>query len=244
MIDIVIISYHRIEFTLDMLSTIKAFTTTPHKIIVVDNGSDDQTVMALNEAREEGLIDELILLPKNLGLEPAKNIALKSVTSELYIDSDNDLIPMPPDKDGDWLSKLVRLMDKKEYAAISCPPQVFIGANKAELFKDSPEIKEWDKCGGSMRIMRTALVKKVGGWRNEPKDMVEANRSEEWYICGKLKALGYKVGYARDVEVFHQFGEDQWGYPQDIDHYHRPQQIPTDKMYGTKEAWLNKFNYE
>jgi len=253
MIDIVTVSYFRIDFTLDMLPTLKAFTTTPCRLILIDNGSDDQTVMALNEAREDGLIDELILLPKNLGLEPAKNIALRSVSNDLvgfpdeavsvYVDTDNDIIVPPPDKDGDWLSKLLKLMTP-EYAAIALPPQVFIGANKEEMFRDAKGVLDRDFVGGSMRLMRTEAVRKVGGWRDNPKDMVEANRGEEHYICGKLRKEGYKVGYAVDIPCFHQFGEDQWGYKDGEEHYHRPQQIPTDKMYGTKEAWLNKFEYK
>lgn len=244
--DIVITSYFRSQFTWDCLSSLKKYTTTPHRVIVIDNGSDQETLDILWDAKEEKLIDVLILLDKNYGLEPAKNYALNFVRSERYIDSDNDIL-VPPPTDSDWLEKLHRLMDKnQEYAAIACPPQVFIGANKEVLFKDSPEVKEWDKCGGSMRLMRTDLVRQIGGWRSNPKDMTEANRSEEWYICGKLKELGYKVGYARDVEVFHPFGTDgEWGYGNLIPHYHRDiQPRPTDKQYGTAEDWYGRKNYE
>ena len=80
-----------------------------------------------------------------------------------------------------------------------------------------------------MRLMRTDAVRAVGGWRSDPKDMNEANRGEERHICGKLKAKGYKVGYATDIDCYHLFGPDNWGYDMEVEHYHRDQwPIPTD----------------
>ncbi len=243
MIDIVIVSYHRPEFTSNCLSFLTAFTETEHRIIVVDNGSDNETVRMLLEERHIGVIDDLVLLEKNRGLEPAKNIGLSMVTSELYVDTDNDCIVPPPDKNGDWLSKIVPFM--KQYSAVALPPQVFIGADKNEMFKDAKDVLERDFVGGSLRLMRTADVREVGGWRSNPTDMTEANRGEEHYICGKLRKKGHKVGYAVDVECFHQFGETAWGYAEDVEHYHRAQwPIPSDTMFGSLENWLKKFHYE
>jgi hypothetical protein len=77
----------------------------------------------------------LIELDENIGLEPAKNIGLQNVESDLFVSTDNDCIPMPPDKEGDWLSKLVKLMDDNpEFAAISCRTQVMIGSGN--IFDD------------------------------------------------------------------------------------------------------------
>lgn len=244
MIDIVVTSYFRPDFTYDCLSSIQAFTTTPHRVIVVDNGSDKETIKTLRECQEEEMIDELILLPNNLGLEPAKNIGLQIVESDFYVDSDNDILLPPPIKDVDWLARLMELMTS-EYAAIALPPQVFIGANKEEMFRGAKGILERDFVGGSMRLMRTDAVRAVGGWRSEPKDMVEANRSEEHYICGKLRKSGYKVGYAVDIECFHMFGETAWGYQESVEHYHRPQwPIPSDRVYGTPADFYKKFDYK
>lgn len=241
--DIVITSYFRPKFTWDCLSALEQYTPTPHRVIVVDNGSDQETLDTLWDAKEQKLIDVLILLDKNYGLEPAKNYALSFVRSDLYVDSDNDIL-VPPSTDCDWLETLHRLIGEDDkLAAIACTPQVFIGAHKEEIFKDQPEFVQRDFVGASMRLMRTDAVRAVGGWRSNPKDMNEANRGEERYICGKLKAKGYKVGYARDIEVFHMFGEDgEWGYG-NVAHYHRDQwPRPTDKMFGQAENWYQKLS--
>lgn len=248
-IDIVITSYQRPTFTWETLSNLHAYTENI-RVIVVDNGSDEETQDMLWDARTGELIDTLILLDKNYGLEPAKNYALNFVKSDLYVDTDNDILVPPPDKSGDWLHNLKKLIDKDEkLAAVALTPQVFIGAHKAEMFKDAPEVLIRDFVGGSMRLMRTDAVRATGGWRSDPKDMTEANRSEEKYICSKLRAEGYKVGYARDIECFHMFGEKDvltgqgnWGYNSETKHYHRdiwPR--PTDSMYGNKEDWYKKY---
>ena len=228
-IDIVVTSYNRPKFTAQCLESI-AETTHPHRVILIDNCSDQETQDYLWDAREAGLIDILILLDKNIGLEPAKNRTLSFIESELYVDTDNDIIAT----DKDWLTKLIKLMDEhKNYAAIASRPQIFVGDDIELLKNNEEEVREYRKCGASMRIMRTDLVKEVGGWRGNPKNMHEANRGEEFYICGKLQEKGFKVGYSRDIECKHLFGEDNWGYPEDVEHYHQPVwPIPTDKLYG------------
>ncbi len=241
-IDIVVTSYYRHEFTSVMLERLKADTITPHNVIVIDNGSDKRTQNVLTKLKHGGLIHTLILLNQNVGLEPAKNMALNFVESNLYVDTDNDIIIPPIVNNRDWLSRLIELKEKNtDYAAIACRSHVLIG-DDMKNFEGVPEVREMAKCGGSMRIMDTKLVKKVGGWKSKPKNMVEANRGEEWEICGKLKAKGFKVGYARDIEVFHMFSDDaNWGYPKNIDHYHRPQwPIPTDSAYGQLTEWYER----
>lgn len=244
-IDIVVTSYYRPQFTWECLSALKEFTTTPHRVIVIDNGSDQETLDTLWDARDAKLIDVLILLDKNYGLEPAKNYALNFVTSSLYVDTDNDILVPPPDKSGDWLTQLKSLLEKDEkLAALSCTPQVFVGAHRDDIIKGEGDVVHRDFVGGSMRLMRTDAVRSVGGWRSNPKDMNEANRGEERLICGKLKAQGYRVGYAKKVECFHMFGETEWGYKEGVEHYHRPQwPLPSDKLYGSSEEWYGRYNY-
>lgn len=238
-IDICITSYFRSEFTAQCLEKLKKHTNTLYRVIVGDNGSDMKTRDMLWDYYEKGLIDELVLLSDNIGLEPLKNMLLHHVRSSLFTSTDNDILVPPLNEDGDWLSRLIKLMETdQELAAIALTPQIFIGADKNEMFKDSPEVLERDFVGGSMRLMRTSAVRDVGGWRSDPKDMNEANRGEEKYICGKLKEKGYKVGYARDIEAYHLFGEDEeWGYG-NVEHYHRDQwPKPKDSNFISYAEW-------
>lgn len=220
-IDIVITSWERKEMTERMIVELHTKTTTPHRIIVVDNGSKLATKNLLFSLYKKGLIQDLVLLEENRGLEPAKNIGLSLVRSELFISTDNDCLPMDKDKEGDWLGKLIALMNKyPDYAAISCRTQVMIGTGNIFDGHEEEDILEFPWPGGSLRIMQTNLVKNVGGWRS---DMVSRG-SEERFIGEGLRQLGYKTGFAVKVRAYHLFGEGNWGYGdvEPKDHGHNP----------------------
>ena len=209
MTDIVMTTWNRPEITYQVIRTLAKNTTTPSRLIVVDNGSEEDMQDELIKMNESGLIDKLILLENNIGLEPAKNIGLKEVESEYFISTDNDCLPMKPDKDGDWLSKLIDLMERhKQYAAISCRTQVMIGTGNIFDGKEEFDIIQFPWPGGSLRIMRTDLVKRVGGWN----DNIKSRGNEERYICGELHKLGWETGFAVRVKCYHMFGNGNWGY--------------------------------
>lgn len=209
-IDIVMVSFNRKSYTESCIIEIHKRTTHPYRLIVVDNGSDDGSRDVILRWYRSGLVHVPILLDRNLGLERAKNIGLSCVNSRLYVDTDNDLIPSPG-----WLGKLIALMDKhQEYGAIACRPQVLIGL-PGGIFNVDSDVVDTGICGAHLRVMRTDLVRSIGGWRNN-----FTNRSEEHWICSKIKARGYRCGYARDVRCIHLFGENH-GYPERVNHYHR-----------------------
>ena len=97
------------------------------------------------------------------------------------------------------------------------------------MFKDSPPVKLRGHVGAHLRLMVTSHVRKAGGWKREKRP---ARNHEEKTICGRLKKLGWSVGYARDVRAIHLFGEkdegeDPWGYPESHDH----------KARGHRDIW-------
>jgi GT2 family glycosyltransferase len=223
-IDIVMTTWNRKEMTEKSIRTLAKNTTTPANLIVIDNGSDNPTKDMLRELQENGMINQLVLLEENIGLEPAKNIGMQYVESNLFISTDNDCLPEPPDET-DWLQKLIGLMDKhKDFGAISCRPQILVGTG--DIFGDTEEdIVEFPHPGGCLRIMRTGLVNQVGGWRDE---MVSRGH-EEMHICGKIRELGYKTGFAVKIRCYHMFGSDgNWGYGdgKPEDHGHNPTAHP------------------
>ena len=161
-----------------------------------------------------GVIKRFIPLPENAGLQRAKNFGLEYVTSELFVDTDNDCLC--PLLSPDWLARLVGYMhDYPAFGAIALRPQVLVGVGP--IFKGAPEIVQNNVVGGSLRIMRTEVIKSLGGWED-----INDSRREEWTICNKLRNNNWKVGYARDIFTYHLFGESNWGYAEGIEHYHNP----------------------
>lgn len=216
-VDICLVTWHRKDIT---EKTIKAITRNTkrqnYRLLVVDNNSPKDMQEMLKGMLEQGIIDNLIINEMNLGLEPARNQGLADVDSKYFICADNDCLAPPMEDGKDWVERLVELMENNpEYAAIACRTQVMIGTGNIFDGFEQDDIVEFPHPGGSLRIMRTDLVKKAGGWR----DNVEGRGTEERYICGRLRELGYKTGFATQIRTLHLFGErptaDRWGYPKD-----------------------------
>lgn len=217
-IDLHLVSWNRPKMTDLVIKTIHRNTKRENfRLTVLDNGSDDDTLKMLQGLSNDGLIDELVVSPINLGLEAARDFMREKCTySEYFVCIDNDILP-PPILKEDWLEQLVDLMEKYEdYVAIACRYPVMVGTGniyeQADINGD--DIVEFPHPGGSLRIMKTNIVDFVGGW-----DRKEAGRgSEERYICGKLNEAGFKTGFATNIHCLHLWGDkqtDNWGYPKD-----------------------------
>ncbi|MBW1784711.1 MAG: hypothetical protein JRL30_28695 [Deltaproteobacteria bacterium] len=199
------------------------------RLILVDNATKDTTPYS-------GMLrrgwDTYIRLSENRGLEVAKNIGLEKVKSEKFIDTDNDILV--PKLDPCWLDQLNALMTMQpEFAAVALRPQILVGVGP--IFNSLQNIVENNVVGGSMRMMNTKAVRDAGGWS----DVLMENRKEEWEICGKLKAKGFKVGFARELFCYHMFGEDHnWGYGEGDNYHGKPRCDYVDSAFEVDEETL------
>lgn len=235
MIDLHLVSWNRPKMTELVIKTIHRNTDRDSfRLIVLDNASDDTKM--LENLHANGLIDELIMIKTNLGLEAARNLLLKNATkSDYFVCIDNDCLP--PDRlDGkDWLSRMTDLMETYEdYAAISMRTDPMIGTGN--IFEEADEhdddIVDFPHPGGSYRIMNTKVTFFVGGWDREQL----GRGQEEKYICGKLRDAGFKTAFAVKIKSLHLYGPvettDRWGYPKDF----RPEDT------GHSDVWHPKFS--
>lgn len=225
MIDICMITCNRARISEISIKEIQTRTLYPHRLLVLDNGSGDETPQMLERLYREGYINVLILNKENTGVHWGKNQLLGLVESDFFVSTDNDIVPCEPTVDGDWLIRLVNWMLSTDdpVGAVACTPHIFIGLNKPD---DVPEFWERKPTGSVLRLMKTETIKGIGGWRKEKEP---SRDNEEWWICNKLYEAGYKTGYATEIPAIHLFGdpeydEDPWGYPaimQPQDHGHR-----------------------
>lgn len=219
-LDLHLVSWNRPEMTELVIRTIHQNTKPEnYRLVVLDNGSSLETKQMLALLHDNGLIDEVKLMPSNEGLEKARQYLLLNNTypdSQYFVCIDNDCLP-PPVQDGrDWLERLVELMERYEdFAAISMRTQVMIGTGNIfeEADQTDDDIVEFPHPGGSFRIMRTEAVRQVGGWDRD----AEGRGAEERYICGKLRDAGYRTAFAVKIKTLHLFGvrertQERWGY--------------------------------
>lgn len=213
--------YNRFNLTAQSMRYLFDRTKYPYRLFIIDNGSDQ---------RWEEMFDfsfEFIRLRKNYGIHTAWNIAKEMAESEYFITTDNDIYV--PDLEPDWLSQLVGLLGRQpKYAAIALQPHTYLGASAPTNAVDG--VCDVAHCGAVMRIMRTDVVRKVGGWEHR----LDANRNhEEKTICNKLRDAGYKVGYAEKMKCYHDFGDDDnWGYG-DIHPHKHGHRIPGGGRFAT-----------
>lgn len=223
-IDLHVVSWNRPEMTELVIRTIHRNTHPENfRLVVLDNGSNPETIKTLTHLSENGLIDEVIAISENKGLEWARDYMLQNATNtDYFICVDNDCLPPPIDEAGfDWIEKLVDLMTRYEdFAAISCRTQVMIGTGNIfeEADQVGDDIVEFPHPGGSLRMMRTQVVKDVGGWdSNRP-----GRGEEERYIGRKLNDAGFRTAFATNIKCLHLFGTrgekgtDPWGYDKDL----------------------------
>jgi len=210
MIDICMLIHNRPRITTASLAEIHNRTTTPHRLIVYDNGSDEGTRVILQEFQMAGIIDLVVFSQENNGVHWGHNKLLERVETPLFVSTDNDIIPESPVDGVDWLAKLIYLMEENEdYAAIACRPHAMIGDNVNRMFPPAaPPLGERGPGGAVLGLMRTPAVIEVGGWDQVKRP--SRNHEERW-ICKRLREAGYKVGYSAQTYALHLWGNPNNG---------------------------------
>ena len=204
-------------------------TTTPYRLIIIDNGSNLRDQIVMNNAA-----DIYVRLDKNYGLEHAKWLGMQFVESDLFISMDNDILVYKYENP-DWLGRLIDLMNRyPDYGAIAPRPQILVGTGNIFEGK-TEEVLPFDHVPGYARIMRTAWVNEVGAW----KDKRPLRGHEELWIGEKFRERGYKMGWATQIRCWHLFGQEgNWGYKGMLphEHGHNPiSSLPKDDLTEIKE---------
>lgn len=117
------VTYNRLDLTKQTLDSLFNNTKTPFRLIIVDNGSTDQTKQYLME-NKNNLINsndnclgiELLLNETNLGIAVGRNQCLKlaSEFNDLYLSTiDNDVL-----FEDNWLGKCIDVLEKNDNFAV------------------------------------------------------------------------------------------------------------------------------
>lgn len=142
MIPIILQTYNRISYTMQVIASIHNHILHQYSLIVIDNASTDGTVEYLQLMKKLNIIQHLILNTENLGIAEPKNQGLDIVrelskTQEIkYVClTDNDIVvPFIRDNNECVLEKIVQMMDS----------HTEVGMCGVDLTKDNaPPYQDW-----------------------------------------------------------------------------------------------------
>lgn len=239
-IDIFICAYLRQEYTEKTLSYLYERTNYPFRVFLIDQGGNGAVAMRYQQNKSNFYY---IRIEPTTNVHTAWNIAKEMAESEYFITSDNDIY-VPDLGENDWLGQVIKYMeDRPDYGAISLHPHILIGAASFDP-TDPEDVKEVNMAGAVMRIMRTDVIRKVGGWEHK---LEKGRNHEERTISSRLIDAGYKVGRTTRIRAYHPFGKDlgigNWGYPKEMtpqEHGHNPDLADYVLQFDNPEAYDSK----
>lgn len=209
MVTIIIPNYNGYSFLPDCLDALQSLLTPNVHVLVVDNGSTDESVAYLEQCRNV----ETLLLPQNTGFCGAVNAGIKASRTKYVILLNNDTRVLPG-----YVDELVRVMEQDEqvFSASARMLQMHApdriddagdeycalgwafsrGKDKPASLYDKPA-EVFAACGGASIYRREVF------WRIGFFDERHFAYLEDIDIGYRARLYGYRNVYAPKAEVLH-----------------------------------------
>ncbi len=166
-VHIVIVTFNRLARTKETLKSIRSKTNYPCILTIIDNNSEDGTRRWLLEQREQGSIDNLLLLDRNYGLAAAANAGWDMEDTPYYLRMDNDIVVHHTD----WLDRMVSIVGAAQGSNFGALSYDFFQHENRQTFdtvldsgtKVSTPANQSEIYGGAVMI-RGEIFRKFGYW--------------------------------------------------------------------------------
>jgi GT2 family glycosyltransferase len=188
------------------LPALAALTPAPEQIVLVDNGSTDDTGGCL-EAFATNRRDVLVLHEPRTGASVARNTGARAATGDVVAFTDADCCPHR-----DWLAALNAPLADATVGAVagrltSTPPAGVVETFSSLFTLQAPAMPSrhtrWTPWAGGFPTanlaVRRELLSRLGGF-----DESVAIYGEDYDLCARLYATGAAIAYAPDAVVEHQ----------------------------------------
>jgi GT2 family glycosyltransferase len=198
---IVVISLDQLSFTRGCLESIEKNTKYPYKVLVIDNGSKQETLNYLNEIKRSGKID-VIFNKDNLGWVKAVNQGLFYSDSFYVCVMNNDTIVYPG-----WLQQMVKGFRNDKAVGIVNPlwelPKKFKGSRdqyfKQIITKQQDEYVDTDWARGFCYLVKREVINATGGLDYD----FSPAYYDDWDFSLRAIEEGYKCIRAKGAFVYH-----------------------------------------
>ncbi len=199
-ISIIICTYNRAYLLERALQSLSLQTLNPERfeVIVVDDGSEDETAEVCGEMRRNILKMKYIFAGKNVGLSSAANMGIRSAKGSHLLFTDDDCIAKE-----DWAERLSAALEKAPVVAgvVASPKSNFIKLchNIAQFHPFMPGRKgaTVEFIAGANMGFRRSLLEEFKGFREG-----EAIAPDMELIL-RCRLKGYKIHLAPDAVVTH-----------------------------------------
>lgn len=199
-VHIAILAHNALEFTDCCLASVIEHTITPHKIYILDNGSDDGTRQWLETLQVANV--NVILSSQNLGVAVGRNRLLKAILEraqpeELILFLDNDV-----EVSHGWDQPFADLFSQRADVAIAgvTGHDILIGDDRRELLP-SPlvEAADVDVVSGYCLWVRAGIAADLGPF--------DENLGLFWHedddYCVRAIGMGHRVCALPETPVVH-----------------------------------------
>jgi GT2 family glycosyltransferase/acetyltransferase-like isoleucine patch superfamily enzyme/2-polyprenyl-3-methyl-5-hydroxy-6-metoxy-1,4-benzoquinol methylase/predicted Zn-dependent protease len=213
---IIILGYNQLELTKACLDSIARFTNEPYEIIIVDNGSNDETIEYFQQYKDSNDNVQVIFNGENRGYAAGNNQGLTLAKGEYVLLLNNDTVVT----DG-WLTRMLAIFKSQPEVGLVGPmsnyvagPQLINGVPYKNLKqmhqfakkladKNSGQTTECFRIVGFCLMARRAVVDRIGGLDEK----FGRGNFEDDDFCIRAAISGFKALIAKDVFIHHVGGQ-------------------------------------
>ena len=193
---VVICVYNGAATIADCLEGATALDYPDYEVIVVDDGSTDDT------ARIASAFDVRLIRTENGGLSRARNVGIEAATGEIIAFTDGDARP-----DADWLTYLAHGLRSDEFVAVGGPNIAPSGDGLvAECVANSPggpvyvlsTDQEAEHVPGCNMAFKASAIREIGGF--DPRFRIAGDDVD---VCWRIHERGWRIGFTPSAVVWH-----------------------------------------
>lgn len=195
MIDIVICTRNRLEYTQQTLERLFACTRYPYQLHIIDDNSTDETVPYLLGLWQNGRLASLTLSHERRGMMANRNLSTWLAFSDPFVLCDNDVLC--PDVEPCWLERGVITMGERPNLGILA--LFHPGAYRGACYGQDDKVVTVDAVGNTFMFVRRQVVQ---GWHHAH-FRENFGVPDEVQRCCRAREVGMTVGVLKDTYCYH-----------------------------------------